>query len=199
MAWDKLPTNYTDAVWEGLRRYRQINNADGTISLEDKTVYANKDNSFFGAKDANRMNTALNIIMSMLENGTDLYAAFTEYFEQQREAFEQRSDEEGIRQMEVFNLWFDTIKGQLSQDQAGHLQNQIGNLDTKVNGFTSKTTKFTADASRVEETSGTTRTVTEFISDKEIKQYFYADGVTLTHIKTITFSDGGLTVKEEVR
>ena len=72
MAWDLLPVNYTDAVWSGLKRYNLIENADGTVSLQDMTVYSQKEKSFFGAMDANRMNEALNTIMSMLENGTDL-------------------------------------------------------------------------------------------------------------------------------
>lgn len=37
---------------------------DGTISLQDVTVYTNKEKSFFGAIQANRMNEALNTIMS---------------------------------------------------------------------------------------------------------------------------------------
>ena len=60
MAWQMLPTNYTDAVWAGLKRYTEITNEDGTVSFQDVTQYSNRDNSFFGASDANRMNEALN-------------------------------------------------------------------------------------------------------------------------------------------
>lgn len=84
MAWQLLPTNYTDAVWNGLKRYTEISNEDGTVSFQDVTQYTNRENSFFGAKDANRMNEALNIIMSMVENGTDLYTDFQNYFAQQK-------------------------------------------------------------------------------------------------------------------
>jgi len=63
MAWEPLPTNYTDAVWSGSKKYRMINNEDGTVSFEDVTVYSNRENSFFGAKEANRMNEALNTMM----------------------------------------------------------------------------------------------------------------------------------------
>ena len=66
MAWTNLPTNYTDATWSGLRRYLMVNNEDGTVSFQDVTVYSNKENSFFGAKDANRMNEALNTIVPMI-------------------------------------------------------------------------------------------------------------------------------------
>jgi len=87
MAWSLLPTNYTDASWSGLRKYAMVNNDDGTISLQDVTVYTNRENSFFGAKDANRMNEALNILMSMVENGTDLYEEFQTYFDTQKAEF----------------------------------------------------------------------------------------------------------------
>ena len=88
MAWELLPVNYTDAVWSGLKKYNQIDNTDGTVSLQDVTVYTNKEKSFFGAIQANRMNEALNTIMSMVENGTDLYEAFQNYFAAQKVLFE---------------------------------------------------------------------------------------------------------------
>jgi hypothetical protein len=88
MAWDLLPVNYTDAVWSGLKRYNIITNDDGTVSFRDVTVYTNKEMSFFGAKEANRMNHALNTLMSMVENGSDLYTAFQNYFARQQGLFE---------------------------------------------------------------------------------------------------------------
>src|SRR3712207_5580495 len=66
MANVQLPTNYTDAVWEGNRKYRQITNSDGTVSFEDVTVYTNEPNSFFGAKDANQINEAINALADIL-------------------------------------------------------------------------------------------------------------------------------------
>ena len=87
MAWKLLPTDFTDAVWEGLKKYTQIDNPDGTVSFRDVTNYTNKENSFFGAMQANRMNDTLNVIMSMLENGTDLYELFQAYFEEQKKLF----------------------------------------------------------------------------------------------------------------
>ncbi len=87
MSWTLLPTDYTDAVWSGLKRYTQIDNSDGTVSFNDVTTYTNKEKSFFGAKDANKMNQALNYIMSMLENGTDLYEEFQTYFTTQQTLF----------------------------------------------------------------------------------------------------------------
>lgn len=92
MAWKMLPTNYTDAVWAGLKRYTEITNEDGTVSFQDVTQYSNRDNSFFGAADANRMNEALNTIMSMVENGTNLYTDFQNYFTVQKAAFKTEAD-----------------------------------------------------------------------------------------------------------
>lgn len=92
MAWKLLPTDYTDAVWSGLKRYTQVDNSDGTVSFNDVTTYTHKEKSFFGAKDANRMNEALNYIMSMLENGTNLYEEFQTYFATQKELFKSSGD-----------------------------------------------------------------------------------------------------------
>lgn len=92
MAWKLLPTDYTDAVWSGLKRYTQVDNSDGTVSFNDVTTYTHKEKSFFGAKDANRMNEALNYIMSMLENGTNLYEEFQTYFTTQKELFKSSGD-----------------------------------------------------------------------------------------------------------
>lgn len=92
MAWKLLPTDYTDAAWSGLKRYTQVDNSDGTVSFNDVTTYTNKEKSFFGAKDANRMNEALNYIMSMLENGTNLYEEFQTYFTTQKELFKSSGD-----------------------------------------------------------------------------------------------------------
>lgn len=179
MAWTLLPTDYTDAVWSGLKKYSQVDNSDGTVSFLDVTVYTNKEKSFFGAKDANRMNEALNYIMSMLESGTDLYEEFQTYFATQQQLFESSGNKviENVRaltnaeydsyvtyvadlkergdsslaeieqtyeehmtsyeseQKKAFDTWFDTIKGQLSEDVAGSLQNQTTELDERLSAL----------------------------------------------------------------
>lgn len=165
MGWTLLATNYTDAVWSGLKKYSLINNSDGTISLQDVTVYTSRENSFFGARDANRMNEALNYIMSMLENGTDLYEEFTAYFATQKELFKSSGDssyqeltqyfadlkaqgDSSLAEIEetyeqhmttyeneqkaAFDSWFANIKGKLSEDVAGGLQNQITEVDERL-------------------------------------------------------------------
>lgn len=154
MAWELLPVDYTDAVWAGLKRYNQINNEDGSVSFQDITAYTGKEKSFFGAKDANRMNEALNTIMSMVENGTDLYTAFQNYFAEQKTLFEQEADSKATefdnytdnleqeyktsmaafesQQQQIYNTWFQAMKDQLSKDAAGNLQNQCTELDERL-------------------------------------------------------------------
>lgn len=154
MAWELLPVDYTDAVWAGLKRYNQINNEDGSVSFQDITSYTGKEKSFFGAKDANRMNEALNTIMSMVENGTDLYTAFQNYFAEQKTLFEQEADSKATefdnytdnleqeykvsmaafesQQQQIYNTWFQVMKDQLSKDAAGNLQNQCTELDERL-------------------------------------------------------------------
>lgn len=154
MAWELLPVDYTDAVWAGLKRYNQINNEDGSVSFQDITAYTGKEKSFFGAKDANRMNEALNTIMSMVENGTDLYTAFQNYFAEQKTLFEKEADSKATefdnytdnleqeykasmaafesQQQQIYNAWFQAMKDQLSKDAAGNLQNQCTELDERL-------------------------------------------------------------------
>lgn len=231
MAWELLPVNYTDAVWSGLKKYNTITNEDGTVSFQDVTVYSNKELSFFGAKDANRMNEALNTIMSMLENGTDLYTAFQNYFTLQKGLFEDTANQtqsdfnaymEGLKaegdeaidtiktdyrteidefetqQEELFNTWFNFIKGQLGEDVAGNLQNQINALDTKTDGFDPRETVFSEDGTTITETYGDKEIVTEFVSASTIIQKLYEGGV-LINTKTVTFAGDGLSISEEVK
>lgn len=56
-----LKTNYKDDGFTGNRKYRQITNADNTLSFEDVTAY-NPVGDNFGAKDINDTNTAVNSI-----------------------------------------------------------------------------------------------------------------------------------------
>lgn len=147
MAWELLPVNYTDATWVGLKKYNQITNSDGTISFRDVTQYGNIDNSFYGARDANRVNEAINTIMSMVEGGTDLYTAFQNYFNTQKTQFQSRGDasiseiENTYRthmdtyerdQTQAFTTWFNGIKNQLSGNAVGNLQNQVNEVDDRL-------------------------------------------------------------------
>lgn len=165
MAWELLPVDYTDAVWSGLKRYNEITNEDGTVSFQDVTQYTSREKSFFGARDANRMNEALNTIMNMVNNGTDLYEAFQNYFAAQKVLFQSTVDEteqgfnEYVEQLEqdgdaaiatiktdyreeitqyesqqeqVFNAWFEAVRGKLNQDAAGELLNYCEALDARL-------------------------------------------------------------------
>lgn len=55
----ELKTNYKDDIYEGNRKYKEITNSDGTISLEDKTTYTQEGDSF-KAEDINATNLAIN-------------------------------------------------------------------------------------------------------------------------------------------
>lgn len=63
MAKATLPVNYVDdtlnSAMDGKRRYKVINNADGTISLEDVTTY-DQVGSNFGASQLNTIGKAIN-------------------------------------------------------------------------------------------------------------------------------------------
>lgn len=53
-----LKTNYKNDVYFGSRKYKQINNSDGTISLEDVTTYQTLGDSF-GAGDINKITSTV--------------------------------------------------------------------------------------------------------------------------------------------
>lgn len=93
LVFEMLRTDYADAVFDGLRKYLQIINPDGTFSFVDVTQYTVKEGAFFGAKDANKINTAVNAILTALNNGTDLYEVFSRFFAEQQELFTQKADE----------------------------------------------------------------------------------------------------------
>lgn len=123
MAWELLRTDYVDAAFEGLRRYLVSENGDGSVSFHDITNYTVKEGSFFGAKDANTINTAVNAILAALENGTDLYEVFTQFFELQKTLFLEESDakqagfEEYITQLRKYmdGKW-DELKAEYTGD-----------------------------------------------------------------------------------
>nr|DAD63912.1 MAG TPA: hypothetical protein [Caudoviricetes sp.] len=147
MAWELLRVDYTDASWVGLKKYNQISNHDGTVSFQDVTQYSNFDRSFYGARDANRVNEAINTIMSMVEGNSDLYTAFQNYFNTQKTQFESRGNT-AISEIErtyrehmntyereqagTFNTWFNGIKNQLSGNAIGNLQNQVNEVDDRL-------------------------------------------------------------------
>lgn len=64
MSIPNLPVDFKDDILASSntkRKYQQINNSDGTISLEDKTVYS-QTGSEFGASQMNQTNGAINDI-----------------------------------------------------------------------------------------------------------------------------------------
>lgn len=65
-----LKTNYVDDVLNASvndkRKYRMVQNADGTVSFDDVTTYTQNGDSF-GAKDINDTNTAVNVLNENLK------------------------------------------------------------------------------------------------------------------------------------
>lgn len=198
MAWELLPVNYTDATWSGLKKYTQVDNDDGTVSFQDVTVYSNKDSSFFGAKEANRMNEALNTLMSMVENGTDLYTAFQNYFNTQKGLFEDTAN----ATQQGFNEYVDGLKAEgdsailtiktdyrkeitdfeNQQEQLfttwfefvkGQLGEDVaGNLQNQINALDIKTDGFEARNTTFSEDG---KTITETYGVKRIETEFVSD------------------------
>ena len=74
-----LPTNYKDDVlgdsMDGKRRYRVIENSDGTISLEDVTEYS-QTGSDFGAFDINQINEEVNKMLPKTGEASNTTAVF---------------------------------------------------------------------------------------------------------------------------
>lgn len=141
MSFKLLPTDYKDISFTGNRKYNKIQNDDGTISFQDVTIYQNRDKAFFGADTANKMNEALNTIMTALEHGTDLYGEFQNFFEKQKGEFRKGADANldelkvimetyQNKQKLIFETWFDLVKKNLSESPVGNLQNEIENIKT---------------------------------------------------------------------
>lgn len=202
MAWELLPVNYTDAVWNGLKKYNTVNNPDGTVSFQDVTVYTNKENSFFGAKEANRMNEALNTLMSMVENGTDLYTAFQNYFNTQKGLFEDSASTtqqefvkyvdnlkvEGDKVVETIKTdyrqeitTFENQQEELFNTWFNFIKNQLGqdvagNLQNQIEKLDTKTDGFEA---RNTVFSKDRKTITETYGTKKIETTFVSENTII--------------------
>jgi hypothetical protein len=137
VSWKRLSTDYKDISWSGLKKYTQIDNDDGTVSFRDDTKYTNKESSFFGAKDANQINEAVNYIMTKLENGTDLYSVFQEFFDSQKELF----IEEKNGKMSDINSYVSDLKSRgetaLTNVESNHRQRMGEYEDLQKNEFNS--------------------------------------------------------------
>lgn len=210
MAWELLPVNYTDAVWNGLKKYNTVNNPDGTVSFQDVTVYTNKENSFFGAKEANRMNEALNTLMSMVENGTDLYTAFQNYFNTQKGLFEDSASTtqqefvkyvdnlkvEGDKVVETIKTdyrqeitTFENQQEELFNTWFNFIKNQLGqdvagNLQNQIEKLDTKTDGFEA---RNTVFSKDEKTITETYGTKKIETTFVSENTIIQ-----TLYEGGV-------
>jgi hypothetical protein len=200
MAWKLLPVNYTDAVWAGLKKYEPVNNDDGTVSFRDVTAYSNRENSFFGAKDANEINEAINAIMSMVESGTDLYTAFQNYFAVQKGLFENSANQtqrEFTSYVGDLKTEGDAVVSSLKTDYrneisafednqeeqfntwfnfiGGQMSGDVaGNMQNQIDSLETKTDGFEARATAFSEDG---KTITESYGNKRIETEFVSDNV----------------------
>lgn len=126
-AYEMLKTDYVDAVFDGLRKYLQTTNPDGTYSFADVTKYTVKEGSFLGAKDINMMNTAMNLIMAALNNGTDLYEVFSDFFIEQKNLFKNTADEK--------NTEFDAYLAGLQEDMEAQCESLKQNYIDEITEF----------------------------------------------------------------
>lgn len=155
-----------------------------------------------------RYNEFLSFIENLRRNANAEYLSLVNYYANLRAQgdallagleSETREELDDFKETEEarFNIWFDSVQSQLSDDVAGNLLNQINTLDDKSDGFIPKTTAFSANGKTITETFGNKRIVTELISTSQIIQKLYEDNI-LTKTKTISFSDDGMTIKEVV-
>lgn len=77
-------------------------------------------------------------------------------------------------QLQAFQTWFDTIKGQLGSDVAGSLQTQINNINTDVSGL--QTDVSALQTKSFEGTSGTVETKGGYLHDMMIFGKSIQDG-----------------------
>lgn len=61
-----LKTNYKDDAFSGMRKYRNIDNDDGSYSVEDVTEYQQEGDTY-GAEDVNASNRVINKLDNVIE------------------------------------------------------------------------------------------------------------------------------------
>lgn len=109
-----LKTDYQDDVLNTsvnqVGKYMIVNNADGSISLVDVTVYT-KTGTFIGAKDINTICRNMNTIMGFIEtNSGDLAQEFQDYFNEQKILFQTRVNTENADFMAEFQRLLNEFK-----------------------------------------------------------------------------------------
>ena len=65
-----LKEDYKDAVFAGLRKYKMLDNGDGTVSPVDMTEYENGGDKF-GAKDVNTITKTVNATGEIIADDND--------------------------------------------------------------------------------------------------------------------------------
>lgn len=123
--------------------------------------------------------------------------AYVNWITSRENQFDEWYDERTAAWQEQFNIWFETIRGQLNGDVATQLQSQIMVLGEKTDGYFECTTTFSPDG----------KTITQFLENGEklvtnfvdaytiVQQWFNANDVKLRQ-KKIVFSADGMQIEE---
>lgn len=97
----------------------------------------------------------------------------------------------------LFNSWFDTVKGNLTADNAGSITLRIDKLEKSMYGYESKRTEFEEDGNILEIFSSGRMKTTTFNVDGSITERTYDPSNLLLWKKTTTFNSDG-SISEEV-
>ena len=73
-----LKEDYKDAVFAGLRKYKMLDNGDGTVSLVDMTEYETAGDKF-GAKDVNAITKTVNATGEIIADDNDEFKPNQKY------------------------------------------------------------------------------------------------------------------------
>lgn len=113
------------------------------------------------------------------------------------EAFVAALNEKDTEFSALFTTWFDSMKGQLSEDAAGNLQNEVDDINDGVSSKTqTKTTTFPADGSIVETLADGRIKTTTFPADGSIVETLTKASGEVIWKNVTTFGTDG-SIKEE--
>ncbi|OYP44384.1 hypothetical protein CG709_04120, partial [Lachnotalea glycerini] len=161
-----------------VRKYMIVNNADGSISLVDVTVYT-KTGTFIGAKDINTICRNMNTIMGFIETSSgDLAAEFQTYFNEQKTLFETGMNNENISFVSQFDAYLVNFKASCSsQFTAWYDSNTVDwsqDVTDRINAIIQSLTVFLADNGQF--------VLNKAYSVGNIVSYNLGDGITRGYI-----------------
>lgn len=124
--------------------------------------------------------------------------AYINWITSRENQFDEWYNEHTTSWQEQFNIWFNTIKGQLSGDAATQLQSQITALDEKTDGYFECTTIFSPDGETITQIlENGEKLVTIFVDDYTIVQQWFSTNDVKLRQKKIVFSADGMRIEEK--